>query len=182
MQQTEPTIAFEGTDEERRLAEQVFRVARFQGRLFAATAPIRLRRDDLIEFVARQEKREDRDEVARALDGALGKNPAVFQRLEADDGGVTYVTTREGTVPVAAAEDTVHTLAERFMTPQAAPPPPPRPVTRIADAWTQPGPFLGADETAMEDGAAAAVDEAAAVEPVPAVAEVAADDGATAEV
>ena len=179
MQQTEPIIAFEGTDEERRLAEQVFRVARFQGRLFAATAPIRLRRDDLVEFVARQEKREDRDDVAKALDGALRKNPAVFQRLEADDGGVTYVTTRGGTIPVEAAEDTVHTLAERFMTPQAAPPPPPRTVTRIADAWAQRGPFLGTDETLAADGAEAAVDEAAAAEPIAPAAE--ADDMAIAE-
>src|SRR2546423_4662715 len=138
MQQTQSDVAFEGTDEERHLAEQIFSLARFQGRFFATTAPIRLRRDELVEFIARQEKRRDHATLTKTIDAALRKNPGVFVRSEADDGAVTYVTTRGGVAPVEELPDTAHTLVKRFLDPsEIAPAPPPKPTQRIADAWAQ---------------------------------------------
>lgn len=138
MQQTQPAVTFEGTDEERQLAEQVFGLARFQGRLFGEIAPIRLRRDALVDFLASREKGSDREALAARLDAALTKNFAVFTRTETDDGMVTYVTTRGGGAPVEQPEDLTHTLAERFMNPaEVPPPPPPKRAPRISEVWTR---------------------------------------------
>lgn len=154
MQQTGPMVTFEGTDEERQLAEQVFRVARFHGRLFAATAPIRLKRDDLIQVLAGRDG--DPAALGPALDAALGRNPAVFARHETADGVIEYATTLAGRAPVEEQEDLAHTFKVRLMTPvAAAPPPPPRLAPRISDAWTRPPVFDGVTEE-VEPGKLAA--------------------------
>ena len=143
MQATQPTMTFAGTDEERQLAEQIFTLARFQGRFFPTTAPIRLKRDDLVGFLATQRKTSDgdRDALVALVEAAMRKNVTIFAREETDDGVVAFVTTRDGALPVAAVVDTSHTLAKRFMTPVAAPPPPvaaPRkPAPMIAEGWSQ---------------------------------------------
>jgi len=143
MQATQPTVTFEGSDEERQIAEQIFTLARFQGRFFSGNAPIRLKRDELVGFVASQRKDlgGDKDTLAALIEAALGGNPVVFAREETDDGVVTFITTRDGTPPVERPEDKAHTLAKRFMDPVAAPPPPPQPAKKpapmIAEGWSQ---------------------------------------------
>lgn len=146
MQQTQAVVTptFEGTDEERQLAEQVFTLARFQGRFFAATAAINLRRDDLVQFIASRDGGRDPATLAAALDAALGRNLAIFTRSETDDGVVSYATTRAGIAPVPVGEDLAHSLPERFLNPpEVAPPPPPKPAPRIPDAWSQRPTFEG---------------------------------------
>ncbi|HET8631867.1 MAG TPA: hypothetical protein VFL91_30955 [Thermomicrobiales bacterium] len=173
MQQTVGTTTFEGSDEERRLAEQIVQLARLQGRFFSVNAPINLKLDELVGFFASQDKGRDPAELAGAIDAALSANPAVFARGETDDGAVTFTTTRGGRAPVAAPEDMAHTLAERFMTPvELPPPPPPKPAPLISDAWTQPPDFV--EEEAEEEAPPAeapALVAPAAVEAPPAVAE-----------
>lgn len=136
-------VTFEGSEAERQLAEQIFTLARFQGRFFPATAPIRLTRDALVGFLASQRDGADGDHEALAtqVDAALRQNAAIFVREETDDGVVSFVTTRGGTPPVLLQEDTSHTLAKRFMEPVALPPPPAappkKPAPMIAEGWSQ---------------------------------------------
>src|SRR5690242_5073646 len=107
MQATQPTVTFEGSDEQRQLAEQIFTLARFQGRFFSATAPIRLQREQLVGFLLAQRKgsESDREALGAAIDAALAENTAIFAREETDDGVVNFVTTRGGTSPVPPEED-----------------------------------------------------------------------------
>lgn len=175
MQATQPTVTFEGTDEERQLADQIFTLARSQGRFFAATAPIRLKRDDLVGYLAAQRKDlgGDRAALATLIDAALGKNPAVFARTETDDGVVTYITTRNARTPVDAYVDTAHSLAKRFMEPIAVPPPPPqaakKPAPMIAEGWSQRPTFADfADDTDVVEVAPVAVAPVIAA-PVPGI-------------
>jgi hypothetical protein len=143
MQVMQSAPTFVGTDEEQQLVEQIYALAQFQGRFFAARAPIRLKQDDLVAFLAARRKVEDGDRAALAgqIDAVLAKNTAIFAREETDDGVVTYATTRGGTAPAPAIEDTVHTLPHRFMTViEQLPPPPPAPVRTaplIAEGWSQ---------------------------------------------
>lgn len=155
MQATQPAVTFEGTDDERQLAEQVFFVARMQGKFFPATAPIHLKRDELVAFLASRDKGADPAELGERIDAALGKNPAAFAHSETDDGVVSYVTTRNGTAPVAQVEDTLHTLARRFMEPvEIVEPAPVRkpPAQLIAGGWSQRPVFDGiADEPGLDE-------------------------------
>lgn len=156
MQQTELVLSFAGPESQRQLAEQIFGLARFQSRFFATTAPITLRRDDLVAFLSQQRKGIDRQALAAEIDAALASNSAIFARQETADGVVSFVTTRAGVAPVEHQEDTEHTLPERFLNPvEIAPPPPPsRPALRIADAWTQRPVFDGLpDDLDGVDGA-----------------------------
>lgn len=152
MRQTEAVVTVEGTDEERQLVEQVVNVARFQGRLFADTAPIYLKRDELVDFLARRPGGRDRADLAAALDAALTKNPAIFARTETADDVVTYVTTRRGVAPVEQDEDTVHTLPERFVNPaDVLPLLPSKPQPRVAPAWAHPSFLDELDELVPEE-------------------------------
>lgn len=142
MQLMDAAPTFAGTDDEQQLIGQVYALARFQGRFFAARAPIRLKRDDLIAYLAsqRQVADGDREALGAQLDAAMAANANAFAREATDDGVITYITTRNGVAPAPAPEDTVHTLRERFMTVVEAPPPPPPPkrtAPLIADGWSQ---------------------------------------------
>ncbi len=175
MQATQPKIVFEGTAEERQLVERLHDVARSQARYFPSTAPIRLRREDVIAFlVSRPDASGTTPEaLGLLLDAALAKNTAAFARAETDDGVVTFITTRNGSVPVAVVEDQAHTLVKRLMDPIAAPPPPP-PVPRkvapmIAEGWSQRPNFADlADEPDFElEMSLAATPGIPALEPEP---------------
>ena len=142
MQLTQSAPTFVGTDEEQQLVGQIFALAQFQGRFFASSAPIRLKLDDLVGFLAAQRKQDgDSTALAAQIDAALSQNTAIFAREETDDGVVTYATTRGGIAPTLAVEDTLHTLAHRFMQviEQLPPPPPPpkRTAPLIAEGWSQ---------------------------------------------
>jgi hypothetical protein len=165
MQVMQSAPTFVGTDEEQQLVGQIYALAQFQGRFFAARAPIRLKQDDLVAFIAAQRKVEDGERAALAaqIDAVLTQNSLVFTREETDDGVVTYATTRGGTAPAPAIEDTVHTLPHRFMTviEQLPPPPPPpkRTAPLIAEGWAQRpvftdlAPEAGYDEVLSADAA-----------------------------
>lgn len=141
MQATQSTLTYAGSDEEQQIAEQVYTQARFHGRYFAATAPIVLKREGLLGFLASQHKGVDAETLGQRLDAAMKKNAAIFARAETDDGVVTFITTTAGTPPVVVVEDLGHTLRKRFMDPVAAPPPPPaapkKPAPMIAEGWSQ---------------------------------------------
>lgn len=147
MQQTQPVIKFKGSPEERELLNRVYQVARFQGRLFAETAPIRLGREQLITFLAQRDETLDSANLVETLDAAIGKNQKHFERLEEADGPVVYVTTRQGLAPGAAIDDAAHMLRERFVNAKdVAPMPPPKPRVQIDPAWAQPPVFEDFDE------------------------------------
>ena len=141
MQATQSTPTYAGSNEEQRIAEEVFTQARFHGRYFSAVAPIVLKREGLLAFLASQHKDLDEATLARRLDAAMAKNAAIFARAETDDGVVTFITTTAGTPPVEQSEDLGHTLRKRFMDPVAAPPSPPpapkKPAPMIAEGWSQ---------------------------------------------
>ncbi|MFN8517464.1 MAG: hypothetical protein U0841_33830 [Chloroflexia bacterium] len=177
MQVMQSAPTFVGTDEEQALVGQIFALAQFQARFFSARAPIRLKQDDLVGFIATQRKVADGDRagLAAQIDAALSQNPAVFAREETDDGVVSYATTRGGTAPTAVVEDTAHSLAHRFMTViEQLPPPPPAPkrtAPLIAEGWAQRPVFTelagdGLDEVIAEPAPVAEAPEAAPVDVV----------------
>jgi hypothetical protein len=87
---------FRGKKEERTLAERVFHLMLQQGAMYALDTPIRQSLHNLADyFVEHKLMRKDRDEVARLIDAALGKNDHIFVREERE-GEVIYATTRRG--------------------------------------------------------------------------------------
>lgn len=151
MQQTQPALKFKGTPGERELLERVFQVARFQGRLFGDEAPIRLPREQLLDFLAARGEVADREALAATLDSAIDKNRKSFVRYESPDGAVVYITTRQGLSPDESATDVAHMLRERFV-PAAdiAPMPVPKPRVQVAPAWALP-PVFDEDEEGIDD-------------------------------
>ncbi|HEY3231570.1 MAG TPA: hypothetical protein VGJ87_20240 [Roseiflexaceae bacterium] len=85
---------FSGNADQRALAEQIFRIMRTQGALFATDAPIRQTLGNLVDFFAAQRKA-DPAQVQQEIDTALRKNQSVFTREERD-GDVIYVISRLG--------------------------------------------------------------------------------------
>ncbi len=198
MQATQPTVEFTGSSDEQKLAKEVFDVARFQGRFFTANAPIYLKREQLIGFLAAQRKgaAAKPEAVAKLLDAAMAQNAAIFGREETDDGVVTFVTTQAGSPPAQEQADTLHTLAKRFMEPTPLPPAPDVEAEQsgalIATGWAQRLDIaemaeeaeidsVGEDRvvttiatSAATEAAAPAVEDQAAAEPVVSAVEVAA--------
>lgn len=85
---------FTGSAEQQALAEEVFRVMKAQGALFALDAPIRQTLDNLATFFANRRKK-DAAAVATEIDAALRENSAVFVREEQGN-AVTYITSKQG--------------------------------------------------------------------------------------
>jgi hypothetical protein len=85
---------FSGNADQRALAEQIFRIMRTQGALFATDAPIRQTLGNLVDYFAAQRKA-DPAQVQQEIDTALRKNQSVFTREERD-GDVIYVISRLG--------------------------------------------------------------------------------------
>jgi len=85
---------FSGNADQRALAEQIFRIMRTQGALFATDAPIRQTLGNLVDYFAAQRKA-DPAQVQQEIDTALRKNHSVFTREE-HDGDVIYVISRLG--------------------------------------------------------------------------------------
>ena len=78
MQLTQSAPTFVGTDEEQQLVGQIFALAQFQGRFFASSAPIRLKLDELVGFLAAQRKQDgDSTALAAQIDAALSQNTAI---------------------------------------------------------------------------------------------------------
>src|SRR6185503_13024948 len=68
---------FIGSADQQALAEQIFRVMRTQGSLFATDAPIRQTLGNLADFFASQRKA-DLAKVREEIDAALRENQAIF--------------------------------------------------------------------------------------------------------
>jgi hypothetical protein len=107
--------SFTGNANQRALAEQVFRIMRTQGALFAADAPIHQTLGNLADFFAAQ-READPAQVRQEIDTALRANQAVFAREERDD-DVVYVISRLG-VYRARQEDTAHMFKRRLYEPE----------------------------------------------------------------
>jgi hypothetical protein len=105
---------FTGNANQRVLAEQIFRIMRTQGALFAADTPIRQTLGNLTDFFAAQRKA-DPSEVRQEIDAALRENTSVFAREE-HDGDVIYVISRLGAYR-PRPEDTSHMFKRRLYEP-----------------------------------------------------------------
>jgi hypothetical protein len=105
---------FTGNAGQRVLAEQIFRIMRTQGALFAADTPIRQTLGNLTDFFAAQRKAEPLD-VRKEIDAALQENQLVFGREESD-GDVVYVISRLGAYR-PRQEDTTHMFKRRLYEP-----------------------------------------------------------------
>src|SRR5437867_6297546 len=105
---------FSGNADQRALAEQIFRIMRTQGALFAADAPIRQTLGNLVDFFAAQRKA-DPAQVRREIDAALRENKNVFTREE-HDGDVIYVISRLGAYR-PRQDDRAHMFKRRLYEP-----------------------------------------------------------------
>jgi hypothetical protein len=127
------TLEFRGNKEQRELAAAVFAVAQSHGRFMAIDAAIRLPLAAVAEFMAGS-----RDGVTEEkIEAAVAANPSVFA-LETVEEQRILVTSRSGVVPPEARPRSLHTFAQRFMTPlpkPEAPPQPPKPRVRVAPSW-----------------------------------------------
>lgn len=123
------TLEFRGEEEERRLAEEIFRLMALQGAAAALDTPIRQSLSNLVEYFCRKNPRWNPEIAARRIEKALGKNAHIFAREE-HEGEVVYMTTRRGN-PAAAVP--LPGLPPRVLHPapeHATPTPRRRPVRR----------------------------------------------------
>lgn len=112
---------FVGTEDEQRMAEEIFQALSTMGRLFPRSAPIRSPLSALAEFYASRHGERSAEEWSAEIDRVLSMNPDVFLREEAE-GRVVFATTREGRAPVTEEEPvSEHTLAQRFQEPVPLP-------------------------------------------------------------
>ncbi len=111
-QATGPT--YEGSEAEQQLAQTLFGLYQARGAFFAATAPIILTVESLVEALTSM----GHDASASNVQAALEANGQIFAPADVDD-GPAFVTTKNGTPPGGAhvAEDD-HGLAQRFATPE----------------------------------------------------------------
>lgn len=107
-------IAFQGSAEQRALAEQVFQVMTTQGRFFANDAPIRQTLENLTVFFSKQHKAEP-EQLARDIDAAMRENDTIFQREERE-GEVVYITARNGIIR-EHIDDQSHMFRQRLYEP-----------------------------------------------------------------
>jgi len=105
---------FTGNSDQRTLAEQIFKIMRTQGSLYAADAPIRQTLGNLVDFFAAQRKTDPAD-IRREIDAALSANDTVFAREERD-GDVSYVISRLGAYR-PRVEDATHMFKRRLYEP-----------------------------------------------------------------
>ncbi|HEX5692496.1 MAG TPA: hypothetical protein VFX76_20920 [Roseiflexaceae bacterium] len=105
---------FTGNADQRALAEQIFKIMRTQGSLFATDAPIRQTLGNLADFFAAQRKA-DPSAVRQEIEKALRQNDAIFGREERED-DVIYVISRLGAYR-PRTEDASHMFKRRLYEP-----------------------------------------------------------------
>ena len=133
-QPIELDIDFLGNDGERETAAKLLGLMRARGRFMSADAPIRLSLASLIDYFAST----GLDEAEARLRSAIAANPGTFSLEEIDEQTIV-VTTRRGTVPVAAGQQGQHDFARRLMTPRPRPERPAIPIRerpRIDERWS----------------------------------------------
>jgi hypothetical protein len=93
-------LEFHGSEEERHLAEEIFRLMALQGAAVALDTPIRQSLRNLADYFCRKNPQWDQEMAARRIEAALGKNSHIFAREERE-GEVIYMTTRRGNPAMA---------------------------------------------------------------------------------
>ncbi|MGC8874575.1 MAG: hypothetical protein ACP5SI_09055, partial [Chloroflexia bacterium] len=88
-------LEFQGKEEERRLAEEIFRLMALQGAALDLDTPIRQSLSSLVEYFCQKNPQWDQETAARRIEAALGANSHIFAREERE-GEVIYMTTRRG--------------------------------------------------------------------------------------
>lgn len=159
-----PSISFSGTGQVQETAARVFEILRAHGMFMADNAPIRVKQEDLIAFVTGKGTL-----TAADVEAAIAENPSVFAVETDADGAAVVATTRRGQAPAPEADGSLHTFAQRLMTPEPKPATPVVPVrerVRVDPSWatfTMPdfADELEEDEEVTGDG----VDVVAALEP-----------------
>jgi hypothetical protein len=139
------SVSFSGSKKVQQVASRTFDVMRAHGMFMSDYAPIRVKQDDLVTFLAEKD-----GYSASEVQKAIAENPDVFVVATDNDGTALVVTTRTGKVPVADAELNDHTFQQRLMTPEPKPVTPVAPVrerVRVDPSWaTFTVPAFGDDE------------------------------------
>jgi len=86
---------FQGNEEEQKIARLVFELMVAQGQAYAANAPIRRSRQDLVAHFVQQKVRPNAASMTELLEAAVRQNSHIFHREEVD-GQVFYLTTKLG--------------------------------------------------------------------------------------
>lgn len=111
-------VAFKGAPEDQKLAAKIFATMRQHGRFMALDVPIKVSFVSLLEYLSMDGVAVE----AARIQKIVKSNPAVFQIEELEESSL-LVTTRLGRVPRESSIDTLHTFAERMMTPLPKPEP-----------------------------------------------------------
>lgn len=162
---------FQGSAAERELASRVLHLMLARGMFMSADAPIRVSLSSLASFLDSQGEADAHER----LEAALAANPENFD-LEAADGDLIVVTTRDGKAPRSRQIDVTHSFAERFLQPRpkperpAAPRARPKPEAPFVDVLEEIHISLVPEPLKEEELAPTVVVEAPAVEEPPVVA------------
>lgn len=126
-------LDFQGSTQEKALAERIFGLVRARGAFMSTDAPIRVSLASIVEFFEGQGEKVS----VETIEAAVKANAARFA-LEEVDGQTILATTRTGLAPVTRATDNPHTFGNRFMTPLPKPERPAKPVrerARVDPSW-----------------------------------------------
>lgn len=132
-QQAAPAIKFSGSAQAKKLAKRVFDLVLVHSQFMGETAPVRISLASIAEFMADQPE----PATAEEIEAAVKANANVYD-LEEIDGQLVLLTSREGRVPTLEQAPSIHTFAERFMTPLPKPERPAQPGRerpRVYPAW-----------------------------------------------
>lgn len=154
-------LTYSGTRQEQELAQRILNLMLARGMFMSTNAVIKVSADSLAEYLEKDGAKGGREAVI----AAIVANPSIF-RLSGDDDALVAATTREGRAPVAIDSVSVHTFANRFLTPRPKPDRPaaqrarPRMLTPEVDVLAE------LEEIPVEELFVEAVVEVAEVEPV----------------
>jgi len=165
MPETLETVAapsFQGSEEEQRLAAQVWALLRATGRFFPETAPIRAPLSALVDYFAQTDPSHSAPEWEAQIRQSVQQNPHVFILEDDAETGTTFViTTRAGRAPTPQPEvDVAHMLPRRFQDAppatavrprRAAPTPAPAETTKVAAETITPVAETVVDPLALDE-------------------------------
>ncbi len=140
---------FIGSDDDRRLAEQMLALMSAHGRFMSADAAIRVSVASIASFLGRDEPSLTSDRIRAVAES----NPAVFA-VEVVNEEPILISTRGGRAPGAVADGSRHSFAKRFLTPLPKPEAPAQPArerARVDPSWaTLPATLVGFDEEDLD--------------------------------
>ncbi len=142
-------LEFIGSDDDRRLAEQMVALMSAHGRFMSADAAIRVSVASIASFLGRDEPSLTSDRIRAVAE----LNPAVFA-VEFVNEEPILISTRGGRAPGAVADGSRHSFAKRFLTPLPKPEAPAQPArerARVDPSWaTLPATLVGFDEEDLD--------------------------------